>query len=841
MNLAKTDLATTFWAPFEKGRIRITHSRARALQIRDASGRPYLQRPVRAGQTVTFCARGASGQHRVEVLDPDRRPLETLTFVLRARTHIACNRGPFARLAGRVAQLLECSVEYPRKVINGRLYNMLVCWGRDHVHTLKAQKYFIDDVQSGLDYWLETQEPKGMLWDCIYPNDAFPGRSWLGEALGKGYFRYDDGGRVIVRRIPVEADCEFLYTEGVWAAWKAGGDDAWMARQLPTLDRALTYNNSHPTRWSRKHGLVKRSMCMDSWDFANPHFCNGDKRCINPGDAQFLFHGDNSGLYSSYWRLADMHAYLGHARRAADLRRQGEALRRRANAKLFFGNHYGHMIPEDGRRAKAIYALVGDERERMSFSTGYTINRGMATHDMAVKVLDEYQRRGRRLRRSSFAEWWSMDPMYTEAQWPRQGNADLLAGGFMNGAISPIVAGELAKAAFDHGREAYGVDILERVWALSERDGGNLHDSYLRLPGNPPPPRARFRAIDIRGVVNRGLRHGAYRGVLAWTNEGDNDLRDLPVGRQHFGAITFDVIDPALNAGRAVLRLDSDPTRGLPSVKVPVPNMRARSLHFLHTQAHSVPTHAVIGRYTVQYADGTTATIWIRNGHEIGHWWGCTDLAGAVDRATTRVAWRGANPTWSNVGIHMFGWNNPHPEKPIVAMVLEACTPTAGHGGILLAAISAGDAPVAFETNIRSYGIPPCWAQAAVYYALAEGLAGIEDQGRVFSHVQISPRWAATTANEADVTLHYPASDGYCAYRYRLDTRRRELTLDLTGAFKTANVRCLLPAGVRTVTSVRLGARELPYAIETIEQSRYVTFRLESLPAMPVRIRYRHV
>jgi hypothetical protein len=65
--------------------------------------------------------------------------------------------------------------------------------------------------------------------------------------------------------------------------------------------------------------------------------------------------------------------------------------------------------------------------------------------------------------------------------------------------------------------------------------------------------------------------------------------------------------------------------------------------------------------------------------------------------------------------------------------------------------------------------------------------------------VRVSPRWATTPASRGEVVLHYPASDGYCAYRFRHDLRRRDLTLDLTGAFEEAEVRCLLPDGVRTV------------------------------------------
>lgn len=181
----------------------------------------------------------------------------------------------------------------------------------------------------------------------------------------------------------------------------------------------------------------------------------------------------------------------------------------------------------------------------------------------------------------------------------------------------------------------------------------------------------------------------------------------------------------------------------------------------------------------------------------------------------------------------MFGWNNPHPAKPITGLTLQA-VPTGTP--ILLAAISISDQPVAFETRIRSYGLPDRWAQAAVYYAIAEGLAGIEDQGRAFDQVRIAPRWAASAATEAAVTLHYPASDGYCSYRYR-DNRRGQLTLELSGSFTRATVHCLLPPG-KKAKSVTLGGATVDYRNTRIEKSNYVDFELAGLPLVPVVIHY---
>ena len=168
------------------------------------------------------------------------------------------------------------------------------------------------------------------------------------------------------------------------------------------------------------------------------------------------------------------------------------------------------------------------------------------------------------------------------------------------------------------------------------------------------------------------------------------------------------------------------------------------------------------------------------------------------------------------MGIFMFGWNNPHPEKAITAIRLEMLED--GDASVMLAAISVSDQPVAFEQPIRSAGLPPCWPQAAVYYAVAEGLAGIEDAGAAFSVARISPRWSASQASQATVTLHYPASDGYCAYDYTLDRNARKIVLDLTGNFARAEIHCLLPAG--EATCVEVDGQPVAFENTRVEESR---------------------
>ena len=831
IGLTKKNAETCEWLPLESGSITVSDERAARVVVADAARRPYVDRRVRTGRAVRFKARGTAGLHTVVAFDADGAPLHCATFALRPQTSIRCARGPYAELARRLEDWMKVYTEERPFIVDGRLYNFLISWGRDHTYVMKSMKYFIRDVKSGIEFFLERQRPNGMFWDDCHRNHNRPYPSWFCEALGDGYWGYSDDMEFTFRRIPVEADVEYLYTECVWYVWKATGDDAWMAAQLPRLERALKYNGSSPVRWSKKHGLVRRSFCMDSWDFANPHYCHGDHRVINRGDPQFLFHADNSGFYASHWRMAEMHEALGETKRAAELREQGEALRKRANAKLFFGTHYGHMIPET-LPEKEVYALVGDERERMSLSTGYTVNRRLPSHAMAVKILKEYQRRGKARRKESFAEWWAMDPMYNHDQWPKNGPPQ---GHYMNGSIGLVVAGELAKAAFDHGMEDYGTDILDRVWDLCERDGGQLAAAYMRLPGDPPQPHAAFQHLDLRPFANVGLRAGAHEGVRAWTDEGENDMRDLPTGRRRFGAIEFDVVDPAKNAGRAVVRLEPGA-----EITVPADALAARSLYFMHALPHSVPLGTVVGVYEVSYADGAVERVHVRNGHEIGLWWGITDNPDTrshrhpVDRRITRVAWQGPNGEWKNVGLFMNGWNNPHPDAPITAVRMRA---EPDGPGIMLAAVSLSDEPVSFETNIRSGGWPESWSYSSLYYAIAEGLAGVEDAGRAFDRAVVSPRWASTDSARNHVTLHYPASDGYCSYDYGLDAKRRRITLDLTGAFASAHVHCLLPGRARA-KRVRADGADVKFKNARIEKSSYVDFELDGLPRGPITIDY---
>jgi hypothetical protein len=313
--------------------------------------------------------------------------------------------------------------------------------------------------------------------------------------------------------------------------------------------------------------------------------------------------------------MAEMYRCLGDAAAARRHERLAQGLRLRANKLLWKDPIYAHMVPE--RPMPGLKQEVGDDDRRISLSLPYSVNRGLPDHRQSVRVIDEYRRRGRAQRRTSFAEWWAMDPMYEGTQWHDGNEVHHAVGEYMNGSISPLVAGELARAAFEHGREGYGADILRRLWSLSEADDGQVHDSYRRLPPGfrEPGLDQRQRPLDLRPHANVGLRHRQFADVPAWTDEGDNDLRGLPTGTQRRLEVDLDIVDPASNEGRAVIALGGCHPH---SITVPIA-CPIGSFYAMHALAGS--GSGTVGSYVIVYADGGEHRFQLVADRELANWW----------------------------------------------------------------------------------------------------------------------------------------------------------------------------------------------------------------------------
>ena len=221
----------------------------------------------------------------------------------------------------------------------------------------------------------------------------------------------------------------------------------------------------------------------------------------------------------------------------------------------------------------------------------------------------------------------------------------------MNGGVTTICAGELARGALVSGHEQYGVDIIRRLNGWADRLDGYLHAG---LKGKLPEVVSEHgQPISIAEFCNISFR-GDGAG-LGWAGESDNDMRGLPSGEQLFQGVRFSVIDP--NAAKGCIGLAQQEGYAK-EVTVPLSG-NARSVYFLHAcQGNAAP----LGWLTFRYADGTHVTQYVNPNKEIESFFmPAPDSAfvggnkGKPRGKNLRVAWQGANGAFENVGMFVYG------------------------------------------------------------------------------------------------------------------------------------------------------------------------------------------
>jgi hypothetical protein len=169
-----------------------------------------------------------------------------------------------------------------------------------------------------------------------------------------------------------------------------------------------------------------------------------------------------------------------------------------------------------------------------------------------------------------------------------------------------------------------------------------------------------YFTIDLRPYCTMGFTDDKEMdGKGGWSDQGpNNDLRILPVGRQVFLGVPFDIVDPDRNSAKSCVVLGSN--QRLKDLPRQVMNIRfggrkASRIFFLHTGAFG----AEGGEYRVHYSKSTehVETIPLTSSR-IGNWWSPSDLPQAP------IAWSGTNGA-NRVGLYMYAWKNPRPDVVI--------------------------------------------------------------------------------------------------------------------------------------------------------------------------------
>ena len=778
------------------------------ISILDGEGRVYIKE--KAEGTFSFKAGGSLGNQLILLLDKKDRILDVASFRIDCQTEINDEKGKYGELLKVLYWTLISSTESykTRRVtkvrLNDKIYSFFWFWLRDHTHTMKGMKYFSPDLKSAIELYADSQREDGMIWDRITKR-SYQKSFWEDPFTDGGFQRSVEGGKYEFTRVPVENDVEYLFIEAIYYTWKATGDSHWMAGLLDKALKAVEYSTNDIYRWSEKYKLLKRGYTIDTWDFQSQEDVeiSGHIMVVHPEKSRFgVMFGDNTGMAAACGYLAEMLKFTGRTEESEKIDELGASLRRRLDKLSWNGKYYTHHVPEDPLVKRD---LGVDEKSQVSLSNAYSLNRGLE-HEKCVAIIKTYKAIREEMPPSSPGEWYTIYPPFEKGFGKRDSSGKWE---YMNAGVTPIVAGELAHGAFEHGFEAYGADILMRIGKLAEKTDNYLHCAYRGAM--PEVPQRVFTPVSLVKIANRvyppkEAKHdgkvygyGAEQGVLS------------------FHDISFEFLNPDKEPLTGIsLSSREGETAGVSSVV----NQKAASVYFLHSRDGG----PIAGTVTLRYEDGTEYIDYI-TADKAGNWWS------QKETGNCKLGWR-SNNRGQYIELSVYGMNNPHPEKVIVSIDINA---NGSRSFWHITAITICDSPVFFMPSIISHGIPDNWGSGAVVYALIEGLAGVKDEGVAFDKALIAPRWEAAGVNKASASIKYEASGAYVSYSYEKDKAGNNLNLILTGNCSEAEVEILLPAD-KEPRSLILNGKSTVSSIKQVEDSKYLCLGISGVGVNELKI-----
>ncbi len=813
----------TFFKPLDE--VTVEGFKKGTIVVTDGAANEYLREEAEG--KITFKATGALGFHQVALKDKKGKVLDIAIFPVNCQTDIVDSDGEFNNMIKMLIYNMMSSGYNAGQVVrmNGKLYTYFSSWFQDHMYAMLGMRYFNKELKSGIDLYTDGQREDGMIHDN-YKHDWDPRSSWIRRFDYGNFVKVPENphSSSIYVRVPVENMAEFSYIEGVYLTWKATGDDAWMKTKLNSMLKAMNYTLTDPYRWSKKFNLTKRGYTIDIWDFQSEYdtkIADNDTMRVYLDKTKFgILYADNVRFAQSCMYLSKMLNYAGREEDAKSVKNTSLEIKKRIDDLSWNGEFYRHWVPEDPDFKRDFGGT--DESRQVTMSNTWVLNRGLLSHEQVVSIIKTYQRIKKEMPKTSPGEWYTCYPPF-EKGWAKE------KWNYMNGGVSPIAAGELALGCFDHGYEKYGVDILRRVYKLSEKTGKIIHGCYKGAIKEEPE--RSFTSLPLDEIANADFKGDGSRpeGVMGWTNEGDNDLHEFPTGKQIFKDIPFDVIDPKNNGRRAVLALSGE--EGYKRHAEIEVNQKAGSLYFLHCMGKG----AIGGNITFHYADHSSVTKYITSlsgkgqPKSIGNWWQPDVPESRGSMQYLHTAWTGKNSHTPKVGVFIYGMNNPQPGKKIKKLEFEG---QKDDSKWMIIGLTLSDTKVYFRPNLLST-IPKHWAASECLFGLMEGLAGVKNTGVAFDHATLAPRWEAAGKKDVKVTAKYEASGGYLSYHF--NKKDNKYFIDFTGTAKETNVEVLLPDG-KAAKQVLVNGKEMPFKKKQIEKGNYVTFVVEGVQANTVEI-----
>ena len=179
-----------------------------------------------------------------------------------------------------------------------------------------------------------------------------------------------------------------------------------------------------------------------------------------------------------------------------------------------------------------------------------------------------------------------------------------------------------------------------------------------------------YHPIDLSKQANQ------YRDEKGWFGDKQFTFRDLPLGKQRFAGVVYDVYDFATSPVPTVVMLGGNGVPGkLPKQVTGIPvGRKADALFFLHAaridrpmndQERKEKKRFELFHYTVHYADGSQAIVPVVSQIGVDNY--RQDSPRGLPEA--QIAWSKPYEGTGSVAVaYSMQWNNPHPEKEIATI-----------------------------------------------------------------------------------------------------------------------------------------------------------------------------
>jgi hypothetical protein len=194
--------------------------------------------------------------------------------------------------------------------------------------------------------------------------------------------------------------------------------------------------------------------------------------------------------------------------------------------------------------------------------------------------------------------------------------------------------------------------------ALLERGAaGELPAGQTLKLVRPAPATSGQFPLDLVANCNSGLTNGISMNTL----NHPNNLGEMPSGEAEFGGIKFLV--------QGVIQTGDDFSARIQGLQVGRP---CQHLHLLHGLVGTAKDGVPVGRLTLRYVDGSTASLDIVYGQHVRDWWKWQANEPDALAPGSAVAWTGFNadsrPKNTKIRVYRSTFQNPKPKLEIASL-----------------------------------------------------------------------------------------------------------------------------------------------------------------------------